>query len=282
MRKYFGTFAAMVMLAASIIACREDFNEEAFIREQKKAQEEEAQKKLAGDSAAVRSFIESANEAGDLLSVTILVLENGNPLSGVSVSITTGDKQVLASGRAKEGTTVEGITNEEGRIVFDKVVIGAGVMSFRKSGYVTATSLVDFGTPDPPREIKVGEVIQYVTPPKRFESATVPMFSASPASGSTATIKGRVTIESDVTNTTSEVPQDLTIRANFSSLVTNADGFIQSYTLADDATLGKATIAADGTYTMVVPALAAGSQIGLIIPNSHSSSLRAVDCPTIL
>jgi hypothetical protein len=274
-----------VMTGLAIISCKDDFNEEDFLRLQSelKLKEDEVMRQRfdSASEEAVKEYIAALNEAGDLLAVSLVVRENGNALPGVTVTLSSGTPQeASAGGRANAVTT--GTTDASGTVVFDRVTIGAGTATFSKTGYVTATATYDFGTPPAPTAIQVanqngGTITKYVPPVKQFESAAVPMISATLSEGSTATISGKVTIENDLTNLTPEVPSGLVLRANLTSLLAGTQTFFTSYVLADNNTLGRATIAADGTYTMVVPAAAAGTTINFIIPNIEGTCRMAVN-----
>jgi hypothetical protein len=234
----------------------------------------------SASAEAVKEYTAALNEAGDLLSVSLILRENGNALAGVSVTLSSGTAQEISSGRTKAVTT--GTTDASGNVVFDRVTIGSGTATFSKTGYVTATATYDFGSPSAPTAIQVanqngGTITKYVPPLKRFEEGVVQMISATPSEGSTATISGKVTIENDLTNLTPEVPTGIVLRANLTGLLGNTQGFFTSYTLADNTTLGRATIAADGTYSMIVPATAAGTNLTFIIPNIDGTSRMAVN-----
>lgn len=263
----------------AIIACKDDFNEQDFIQQQLQA------RKAMYDSAseqAVKEYINAVNEAGDLLSLNLMVRENGIPVQGVTVSLTTSTANAISSGRTKAVQT--GITDATGNVMFEKVVIGSGTISFQKTGYVGSTATVDFGQPDDPMAIPVTNPItgvtvnRYVPPTKRFEEALIPMYSASAGGKSTATITGKVVIENNVTNLAQEVPTGITIRANLVGLMNlPANTFISNFAFEDNAGLGVATVAQDGTYTMTVPATAAGLPINLIIPNIEGTVRMAVN-----
>jgi hypothetical protein len=284
----FGLMAVIVSLA--IVSCKDDFNEEEFLRLQSDLKLKQdtiirARNFALVDSTsekAVKEYIAATNEAGDLLAVSLIVRENGNALPGVTVTLSSGTPNEITGGRAKAVQT--GTTDASGNVVFDRVTIGSGTATFSKNGYISATATYDFGQPGAPIAITIpnpsglgGSITKYVPPIKRYEEAAIPMLSATPAEGSTATITGVVTIENDLTNTTPEVPAGIVLRANFSSLITGAQGFFTSYTLEDDTNLGRATIAANGSYTMTVPASAAGTTISFIIPNIEGTCRMAVN-----
>lgn len=281
----FGLMTAIVSLA--ILSCKDDFNEEDFLKLQSDLKLKQdtlirARNQQLLDSTsekAVKEYVAAINEAGDLLAVTLMVRENGVPVPGVSVSLTSSTANAIVAGRTQAVQT--GVTDASGNVVFDRVAIGSGTISFSKAGYITATGLVDFGTPSAPQSIQVTvngtTITKYLPPNKRFEEAVVQMFSATAGTGSTATITGRVSIENDVTNTTPEVPAGVVIRANLTGLVVPPGGFITSMQFADNSSLGVATVAADGTYTMTVPATATGTSISLILPNIDGTLRMAVN-----
>jgi hypothetical protein len=275
------------MIAFAIVACKDDFNEEEFLRLQSelklKQDEVMRQRNDSTSEEAVREYIAAANEAGDLLSVSLIVRENGNALPGVTVTLSSGTTNEISSGRAKAVTT--GITDATGNVVFDRVTIGSGTATFSKTGYVTATATYKFAPVSAPIQIQVpnangnGNITRFIMPPKRFEEGVVQMLSATASEGSTATISGKVTIENDLTNLTPEVPTGIVLRANLTGLISSPQAFFTSYALADNSTLGRATIAADGSYTMIVPATAAssGTTIEFIVPNIEGTCRIAVN-----
>lgn len=285
MKRLLSLTMVAALAALAIVACKDDFNEQEFLRlqsELKLKQDEVLRQRLDSASEdAVKEYIAAANEAGDLLAVSLILRENGNGLAGVTVTLSSGTPLEISSGRAKAVTT--GTTDATGNVVFDRVTIGSGTATFSKQGYVTSTATYDFGQPALPIAIQVavpnggGTITKYVPPTKRFEEAVVQMISATPSEGSTATITGKVTIENDVTNLTPEVPAGIVLRANMTNLLGNTQGFFTSYVLADNSTLGRATIAADGSYTMVVPATAAGNTINLLVPNIEGTCRMAVN-----
>lgn len=279
-----------VMFSAIIVACKDDFTEEDFLRQQAELKALEDAERRARDSAQVnfyneqevQSYIAALNAAGDLLSVTFLVRENGNPVSGVAISLTTGTPDAPSNGRAK--VMHQATTDASGNATFENVTIGQGTVSFEKQGYLGTTADVDFGYPSNPIGISVTTptgttVMRYSAPPKRYESGVVQMFSADAANeNNTATITGRVTIETDVTNLAPEIPTGIVLRANLAALSpTNLPAFMTNLAFADNSGLGEATIAADGTYTMTVPATAAGTTIQFIVPNINGTRRTAVN-----
>jgi hypothetical protein len=288
MKKIIGLLFVAAIASFAIVSCKDDFNEADFLRLQSQLKLEQdsidrKRDKAAAESvskAAVDEYIAAANNAGDLLALTLLLRENGLPVSGVNVTLTSSSKSTLSNGRTQAAQTAT--SDASGNVVFDKVVIGSGSISFSKAGYVGATANVDFGTPGDPVAITVTNpntslpIIKYISPKKKFEEATIPMFSASATGGSTATIKGHVTIERDLTNTTPEIPAGTVLRANLTGLAIATSSFISSFAFSDDSTLGVATVSATGDYSMTVPAVASGISIPIIVPTIEGSQTVAV------
>jgi hypothetical protein len=265
MKRILSFLMIAAMVSVAIISCKDDFNEEDFLRLQAELKNQQDSVSRARDKSAFDS-----------------IRDNGVPVPGVAVSLTTSTASNVSGGRAK--AVQNGTTDASGNVVFDRVVIGSGTISFSKTGYIGATATVDFGTPSAPQQIQVqnpngnGNVTRYVPPVKRFEEAIMPMLSASSVDGSTATIRGRVSIENDLTNVTPEVPAGIVLRANFSALSpTNVANFITNIVLEDNSGLGIATVAANGDYTMTVPATAAGLNITLVVPNIEGTCRIAVN-----
>jgi hypothetical protein len=276
-----------------VVSCKDDFNDEQFLQKQldaRKAQIDSAnslaeRERLAADSLneeSIKDFIESLNQAGELLSLAIMVRENNTPLAGVTVTLTTASPIIISSGRSE--VMQSALTDTDGRAVFDKVTIGSGALKISKTGYLSATATVDFGKPEAPISVSVidpitkNEIKKFLPPAKRFEEAILPIYSSSPGVGSTATITGRVTIENDVTNLTSEIPVGTIIKASFTGLVTSPlKSFISDFAFEDNSSIGTATVSTDGTYSMTVPATAAGVPVDLIVPNIEGTSRMAVN-----
>jgi hypothetical protein len=273
------------MVAFAIVSCKDDFNEEEFLRLQSELKLKQAEhNKALMDSAseeAVQEYINAANEAGDLLAVSLIVRENGNALAGVTVTLSSGTTQEISSGRTKAVTT--GVSDALGNVVFDRVTIGSGTATFSKAGFIGATATYDFDVPSAPVQIQIpspngnGTLTRFIPPAKRFEQGVVQMLSASATEGSTAKISGRITIENDMTNLTPEIPTGLVLRADLSYLLGGNAGIFKNYTLNDDSNLGRATINADGTYSMIVPATASGNYIDFIVPNIEGTCRIAVN-----
>jgi hypothetical protein len=260
-------FALLAVAAFVVIACQDNFSEADFVNNQLKNRNKQ-------DSISIAKQIEAINASGQLLSYTLQVLDDKLPVSGVAV--------VMSNPPSGSTTpTLTATTDANGFATFKNVQIGANTFIVSKTGYYSATFIVDFGT------IQSGQHytqvsnngITTIIPVKRTASNQVPIY-ASAAGGATAIIRGNVTIESDLTNTTAEIPQNITIKANLAQINNgNAGGSagataqgsqnpssIVSYFFNTNA-IGTATVDnLTGAYSMVVPAGADGRTINLIIP----------------
>ncbi|GCC52340.1 hypothetical protein SanaruYs_25760 [Chryseotalea sanaruensis] len=288
--KLFGMIA--IVASATFFGCKDDFTEGDFL----KLQNELAKEKEKRDSAYLEamtqeqaeSYIAALNEAGDLLSITVLVREDNTPVAGVSVSIASGSTETT-NGRTKEEVTV--VTDAAGRAVFERVTIGDNVISLSKANYVSASARVDFGTPPVPIALNTNingtSVTRYIAPPKRFENFALPLYSESDAEGNTAVIQGTFRIENDLTNDPNvmdAIPAELVVAANLSTALANAGSITSSCNCVADyrftggeGSLGVATIdAATGAFSMRVPATANGLNISMIYPTIVGTQRIAV------
>ena len=267
MKQFSKYFALLAIVAFVVIACQDNFSEADFVASQLKNRNKQ-------DSIAIAKQIEGLNAAGQLLSYTLQVLDDKLPVSGVAVVMSNPPPGSTTS-------TLTATTDANGFATFKNVQIGANTFIVSKTGYYSATFIVDFGTPTSGIHYQVvsNNGIQTIIPIKKTASNQVPIF-ASAAGGATAIIRGNVTIESDLTNTTAEIPQNITIKANLSQILGsnaggNANGTsqgsanlsqIMSYFFNTNA-IGTATVDnTTGAYSMVVPAGADGRQLTLIVP----------------
>ncbi|NBP71485.1 MAG: hypothetical protein EBU52_22465, partial [Cytophagia bacterium] len=275
---FFGLCA--IIAAATMLACREDFTSEDFLKLRNELVKEKEQRDSAYLAAMseeqAESYIDALNEAGDLMSVTVLVRENGTPVAGVSVSLASG-VAASESGRVQDIITV--VTDASGRAVFERATIGDNVISLAKANYVSASARVDFGAPAAPTPITTNvngtSVIHYVAPPKRFENFSLPLYATTATEGNTAVIQGTFRIESDLTNDPTErdpIPAGLVVAADLSTAllaegnITSSCNCVQDYRFSGTAgSLGVANInPTTGEFSMRVPATADGTNINII------------------
>lgn len=256
-------FILAAFAASTIItACNDDFSEEDLLRMQQDMANEQ-------NDASRQKNLEALNEAGELLSFQLqLVNTDGAAVEGLSVELRTID------GGTSTAQTVT--TGANGIAFFEGVVVGGNNINISGSGIVPVTLQADFGN--------LQEGVHYqiindangttILPKAVTESAIVTVLGAA---SSTATVEGIVNIETDLTNSTPEVPQDLTLKADFNgNLVNGAETFGLSYFfgLNDETnTIGTATVDnATGEYSMTVPA---GIEFNIVVPNIEASQRLA-------
>ncbi len=290
MKKLLFFLLAGIVASTVFLSCSDKFNEESFLRLQaklKRAADSAKAAQLAATNAATATAANTAatavqtaqvaalNTAGQLASFVVQVLEDKTPLAGVSVVLTN------TGGTAPVATVT---TDANGNAVFPNVVIGGVTVTMTKAGYATADVLVSLGnissgtnfttvtTPGPN-----GTTYSQIVPIKKTVTAVFPMF-ATTGTTSVAIVKGNVQIETDLTNTTFEIPQGLTLTAQIavtsgepggsitSVIVGNGGAAIQSYTFAT-GNLGTAVVNnTTGAYSMTVPASSSGISLDIVGP----------------
>jgi hypothetical protein len=254
MKKLISILSGLALLAVVIVACKDNFNEGDFLKLQ-------SQLKTQQDTSKLDQQIKQLNAAGSLLSFTVQTVEDGNPLSGVDVTVSNN----VTTGSVKVTTDANGVAT------FPKASVGSNSITVSKSGYNTATAVIDFGsvTSGDYYEIVSGTSGQNIVPIKQSRSIVLPLFSTG-GTGSTATITGKVTIENDITNTKPEIPQNITIKANFASGLASAISAPKAQVLYygfNGAGIGSAVVDnTTGIYKMTVPATTDGLGMSLVIP----------------
>jgi hypothetical protein len=302
MKRLFSLILAAVVVTLTIWSCKDDFNEQDFLKLQsdlklKQDSLRRARNKASADSAskeAVQSYIDAQNAAGSLMAVTIVVREDNTPIQGVTVTLSSGTSKP-ASGRTE--AVVTAVTDALGTVVFDAAVIANSTITASKTGYSTATALAEFGNPGAPIAVTVpnpetgGTKTIYVAPQKRYESISFPMWSESATAGNTSVLNGVFNWQQDLTNDPNvrdPLPAGLTINADLSSALigaTNAASGVQStcgcitqFKFSGAAgSLGVAAIDPNtGAFSMRLPATAAGLSINLIYPTVTANQRIAV------
>ena len=253
----------MLSIGFMTTSCNDKFSEEDLLKLQ-------VQLGNTQDSLQAVKSLEALNQAGELVSFTVMVVSNDNkPAAGVDVTLTAG----TAAGAADVQTLT---TDATGKVFFERVAIGGNILSLSGAGFYDATMLVDFG------QIQEGKHYQIVNgnivPMPVTESAIIPLLGD--ATGTeTATVTGNVKIETDVTNTAAEVPQNLTIYADFSTWFDIESSLnISEYRFDGSAGVGSAVVDnATGNYSMVVPSTPDGMSFGLIIPDIYTTQHIAIN-----
>ncbi len=207
------------------------------------------------DTTYVQTQIDLLNNSGEFLDFNLMVVEDGKPIEGASV-------EMLASLNGEQ-KTVSTMTDAEGMAYFDNLTIGGNILKISKENYSSMLGVINFKFENGYNyEITDGSVL----PIAKNESAIVPLFSAS--TESVATITGKVTVDSDLTNKILEVPEGVSISANLNSyVISQSEGvFIDEFTMNSDGNYGTTTVNADGTYELKVPATVDGTYISMLIP----------------
>lgn len=220
---------ALMAIAVVLTGCKDDFSDEDFYNLQKQAAEAAAAQ-LQTDITTLSQF-------------NFIVDVSGAPSSGLDVTMTPLDVNV--------GTVFTGTTGSNGEVSFTDVPTGTSVIEISGAEIVTTRVIIFFNNNSTVNNGGQTVVIQ------RAESAAVEVFSTNfSTSGATAIIRGNVTAELDLTNSTPEIPSNLTISANFYEdlVISNPQsGSIRSVTIVGQGDFGSSAVDSVGNYSMVVP-----------------------------
>lgn len=242
-------------MGAIVTSCN-DFSEEDLLKLQVEL----------GDAEAAKA-VTALNAAGELVSFQLKIVDtDGAGIEGLTITLAA----------AAEGGTADNqelTTDVSGLVFYDRVAIGGNSVTVSGANIVDALLTVDFG------QIRSGTHYQIINgaiiPTPVIENAVITVISTATA---TATVQGNVIIETDVTNTTPEFPQDVTIIADFDDNLTSSSSVGINYFFAtnDNAlTIGTATVDnTTGAYTMTVPA---GVRFDMLIPDVQFSQRIAVN-----
>ncbi len=250
-------FPILTMLAFGILvtSCKDDFTEEDLLEQQKELSDEQA----AENAAAIAL-------ASSLLDYTVNLHEDNKPIAGATVSVTN----------QADGTVITATTDANGNAVFVDIKLGGHNVAVSAENISDFSYLVDFGKPV--EGVHYQNINERIVPIESSEASKIEGFIVD--GESTATIKGVVSIETDLTNSTSEVPQDITIRANLdaevnaehSGLESSGGGSFGSIYVLGSFTFTQGNIGVavvdntTGEYSMQVPAGTDGTTVELLIP----------------
>lgn len=252
-------------LGVFLSSCADNYTEEDLLKDQYDLA-------AKADSAKLNQNIAALNQAGELLSFRLQVVNtDGQGVEGLDVTMTAA-----ADGGTAAKTTLT--TDATGAVYFDKVAIGGNAVNISGGGIMDANLLINFGA------IQQGTNYQIINgnivPTPVTENATVTVIDNSAAM---ATVKGKATIETDLTNDTEEVPQDVTIKADLDEslvLKSSLDTYGQSiqYFIANNNNATNVGVAqidnTTGQYSMQVPA---GIDFHMIVPNIQAKQRIAVN-----
>lgn len=234
---------------------------------------------LMQDSVKYKAQLQQLRNAGLLLSWTIQIQEDRKPLDSVQVDIATAD---LDNAR-----TLSGVTDANGYVTFMDVTVGKNLLRLSKSGYMSANAIVEF-SPNDYTSVYSGDAYNFVAL-RRQESTILPIFSNS--STATATIKGNVTADIDLTNDAAEpAPLGTTVRADISETLQNNDliwpttdadqldytQLVQQYSVEGGPNVGVGTVDTAGNYTIIVPTISSGFDVSIIWQNFQHTVKQAV------
>ncbi|HAP58433.1 MAG TPA: hypothetical protein DCR93_02585 [Cytophagales bacterium] len=219
-------------------------------------------------------------DASQYISFIAVIEDNGEPLEGATVTLTTvsvdtagGGGTDSTGGGAGEIISLTATSDADGRAVFAAVQPGGHIMEVAAEGYYSVRAVADF---DFIEGYNYTIADGFLVPTAVVESAILPLFPTAAASGAnTATIEGKLTIETDVTNLTPEVLANTVVTADLSSLTAIvSDGLaVRGYSINEGQGFGSTTTDANGDYSMVVPASENGTYISLYFPEVETDQV---------
>lgn len=255
-------YSSILALASVVFvsSCQDDFSEGDLLELQNDLAKE-------SDSIAAAKSLEALNAAGEMVSFQFKVVDtDGLGVEGLNVSMVAAAE----SGTADNQTLV---TDASGSVFFDRVAVGGNTVTVSGESIIDVTLNVDFGQIQEGKHFQI--VDQQIIPTPVTENAIITVLGGNSA---TATVKGVATIETDLTNDTKEVPQDIRIMANFDdSLVSQGSVDIDYFYATNDnaLSLGSAMVDnATGEYTMEVPA---GVNFDLMVPEVQAEQRLAIN-----
>jgi hypothetical protein len=258
-RNIFKLFMGLFIGSALLISCADDFTEYDLLEAQFRLQQER-------DSINIKRL----NEAGQLVKFQLTVVDlDGTPVKGLEVKMAAA-----SDGGKADLNSLE--TNDNGTVFFDKVVVGGNTLTISGTNITQATLLANFG--------RITEGVHYrtingaVIPTPVTHNAVVTVISKNAA---TATVTGKVTIETDLTNQSAEVPQGVTLRADFSSGLVRSHDSNNNFTInyfgpntGSNNNMGIAQVnQTTGEYTMSVPA---NISFNMVVPTVTADQKIAV------
>lgn len=319
----------LLALLFVVTACVDDFSEKDLLELQAELAEIKAQndfdrellllaQELANDMAmaqandeiqrAYMEFLNSLDSAQDeaLRQRAIDLLTQAGLITDYTVNMTANDA-LVAGGfvTLSNGTgSVADTTNAEGAVTFTNVPVGLSTVTVSATDHLGFSYVVDFGRAENNLETVFldGQSVTVVEP--NSSVSTVRMINTGVGS-QVATVKGKVTGQTDLTNTTSEnlagIPVLATLANNLgfageSSLITFTSatnvGSVSDIYFDENTGFGKDTTGADGSYSMKLPAdrdlslyyyltfpetISANQRLAAVV----NDSATVVDIPTI-
>ncbi len=216
--------------------------------------------------------IEALRQAGLIVSYTLTVENQGGvPIDSVAVSV-GGNNPVARRDLSTSG----------GELVINDLPVGVSPIRMTATGYIGVAFTVDFGDMNNGGEFQV--VGDRIYPLGRNEADRITMISS--AGSTMGTVSGTATIETDVTNLTPEIPQNVTVTAYLDGAV--ADPFIGAATsnsgsvISDFRFIGEGIGSAvvdntTGAWSMMLPATEGGISYTLQIPMVMADQTIVID-----
>ncbi|MEQ8417913.1 MAG: hypothetical protein RIB71_25760 [Imperialibacter sp.] len=217
---------------------------------------------------------EALRQAGLLSSYTLTIEDQGGvPIDSVNVSV----------GGSNPAARVDVVTSG-GTVVINDIVIGASPITITAPGFVGVSYILDLGSIGYYDDFFV--IGERVYPLGRRETSRITLLSANGGSGTFATVNGSASIETDLTNTATEIPQNVTIVAYLNGTSYSGGGvsglFNSSVTMSDFRFIGEGIGSAvvdntTGRFSMQLPATEGGISYTLMVPDVTADQTIVID-----
>lgn len=247
---------AAAMLALAFTSCKKDISEEELLKNQL-AQTDSLLKR----GGVIKYTVKLVSAAGSAM------LKAGVNMEGAKVMTYQNDSVYTAT------------TDANGFATFKNMRIGTVAVHVEMEGYAEVDYIADITPADNLVNLSQTQIMNTV----RYASTMVPMFPI--ADPGCATITGKVTAELDLTNTTPEPAPDVKVTATVDvddpdfvdryiaptqgTTSSPSAGRILKYAFSDASV--TATTAADGTYTLKVPASVNGLPVKLSVADFQTT-----------
>ncbi|TXN35573.1 carboxypeptidase regulatory-like domain-containing protein [Flagellimonas hymeniacidonis] len=258
MKRIKNTFAPILLaLVFGLVtkSCKNDFSEEDVLQSQKELTQEQAKENAAAITLA-----------SGLLDYSITLHDDESPVAEATITITN----------QKDGSVATTTTDQNGNALFVDILLGGYHVAVSATSFANFSYMVDFGSLL--EGVHYQNINNKIVPIETSEASKIEVFRLDGESA--ATIKGVVSIETDLTNSAPEVPQDITIRANLDAEVNaqhsrleNSNGvgntsiYIEGSFTFTQGNIGIALVDnTSGEYSMQVPANVKGTEIELLFP----------------
>ncbi len=272
-KNYFSIIGMVLACGVLITSCADNFDEEELLLRQ-----QERSDRIAADEAAAEAADEAAEEALSAANAAALAAAANltYTITLHSDDLPVADADVILTNQ-NGGSTAAVTTDANGNAIFTDIDLGGYNVAISSDNHLNASYLVDFGSPQD--GVHYEWVNGSIVALEQSEASKIELLELNGTQ--TATIKGNVEIETDLTNTTPEVPLDINIRANldnFNGLFEHTNNSFNgsnsastfyingSYSLTE-GDIGSAVVDPNtGAYSMMVPAQEDGTTIELLFP----------------